>query len=392
MNYQFQETEEKAQRIAYLVAGFINKTLTTKEHDELDEWVGENDDNTELFAQLTDKRNIDEAMAFMTGLNKDKAYKKIKSQLFTAKKIKWLFPVSIAAIVLIAFGIGWLIKSGGDEPQPEKPDGANETAILPGFAKATLQLANGRTIELGPKQQGKIANQNGVEINGTDQTITYSGEERSKSEAAFNTLIVPKGGKYVLKLSDGTTVWLNAASSIKYPVAFTGNERKVVVEGEAFFDIAKNEQKPFIVQTSNQSIKVLGTSFNVSTYIDEPSTQTTLVSGKIKVIAGGLEKVLTTGEQACVNAPGNIEITKANLREVTAWKEDQFLFKNQPIENIMRQLARWYDVKVVYKSNINYHFNAAVPRKEPLLTILQLLQQTGHVHFAVNGTTVEVGP
>lgn len=390
MNYQFQETEERAQRIAYLISGFINRTLTTREHDELDLWVEESDDNVELFAQLTDERNINEAMAFMKSLDKEKAYKKVKSRIAPKNRNRrWLIPVSVAAIFLIALGIVWLIRSKAVESIPPSHDVAGTTDIAPGSAKAVLQLASGKSITLGKESNGTIANEGSVAIKASEQTLTYNGQE-SLSTPAYNTLSIPKGGKYKLILSDGTQVWINAASSIKYPAVFSGSERKVEVEGEAFFDVARDEKKPFIVQAGKANILVLGTSFNVSTYSDEPVQTAVLVSGKIKVEATNKQQELAPGQQATFGATGDITVTNANIQAATAWKDDKFVFKEEPIENIMRQLARWYNVKVLYRGNINYHFSAKISRDQPISTILRLLEDTKRVHFNIQSDTIEV--
>jgi len=390
MNYQFQETEERAQRIDYLISGFINRTLTTREHDELDLWVEESDDNVELFAQLTDERNINEAMTFMKSLDKDKAYKKVRSQIGVQdKKRNWLLPMSVAAIFLIAVGIGWLIRSKAVDSVPSSNGVAATTDIPPGSAKAVLHLASGKAIALGKESNGTIAKEGSVAINAGEQTLTYSGSTHS-STSIYNTLTVPKGGKYKLILSDGTQVWINAASSIKYPAVFNSSERKVVVEGEAFFDVAKDEKKPFIVEGNGTTIQVLGTSFNVSTYSDEPSQTAVLVSGKIKVVAANKQQELAPGQQANIGTTGDITVTAANVQAATAWKDDRFVFKEEPIENIMRQLARWYDVKVVYKGTINYHFSAKISRNQPISTILRLLEETKRVHFTIHTDTIEV--
>jgi ferric-dicitrate binding protein FerR (iron transport regulator) len=392
MNYQFQETEERAQRIAYLISGFINRTLTTREHDELDLWVEESDDNVELFAQLTDERNINEALAFMKSLDKDKAYKKVRSRIAPQnRKRRWILPAAVAAILLIALGIVWLIRSNTVVTDAPPNDIASTTDIQPGSAKAVLQLANGKTLELGKESRGTIAKEGGIAINASEQTLTYTGNEPSAT-AAYNTLSIPKGGKYKLVLSDGTQVWINAASSIKYPAVFNDVERRVVVEGEAFFDVAKDEKKPFIVQVNNATIQVLGTSFNVSTYSDEPAQTAVLVSGKIKVVAAKKQQELEPGQQANIETTGNITVTPAIVQAATAWKEDRFVFKEESIESIMRQLARWYDVKVVYNGNINYHFSAKISRDQPISTILRLLEETKRVRFTLHPDTIEVSP
>ncbi|MBV4357332.1 FecR family protein [Pinibacter aurantiacus] len=395
MNFQIQETEERAQRIAYLVAGFINKTLTTREHDELDEWVGQSDENMELFARLTDERNINEAMSFMQSLDKDSAYDKIKTQIFPEKsKRKWLLPASIAAIVLIAFGIDWFIKSNTVEstPIPSTIAFNNAPDKQPGSAKAVLQLTDGKTIELVNSTNGTVAKEGAVVIAANGESIAYTGSKSSVNATAYNTLTVPKGGRYKLQLSDGSQVWLNAASSIKYPVAFTGNERKVFIEGEAFFEIAKDASKPFSVQTTNASIQVLGTTFNINTYIDEPRESAVLVEGSIKVVTGKQQQILVPGQQANIEPSGTVTTGVASMQEVTGWKDDNFVFKDEPIENIMRQLARWYDVDISYQGKIERHFNASISRKEPLSKILRLLERTGQVRFTMSANKLEVSP
>lgn len=201
------------------------------------------------------------------------------------------------------------------------------------------------------------------------------------------------GGQYKLTLPDGSKVWLNAASSLKYPVVFIGNERKVEITGEAYFEIAKDESKPFKVLLNNMEIQVLGTHFNVNGYTDEEMIKTTLLEGKVKVLASGQTKYLLPGQQAQLKSSGNIAVTnEVNLEETVAWKDGNFQFENSDIKAVMRQLARWYDVDVSYKGNINKHFIGSISRNVKLSQVLSMLQQTGEIKFKIEGKNLIVMP
>lgn len=241
---------------------------------------------------------------------------------------------------------------------------------------------------------GVLAQQGSTNIiKKNDGQLEYSGETGASTEMAYNLLQTPRGGQYKITLPDGSKVWINAASSLKYPVAFVGNERKVEISGEAYFEIVKDATKPFKVQLNNMEVEVLGTHFNVNGYEDEESVKTTLLEGKVKVQAASGVKFLNPGQQAQIKSSGNIAVTSdINLEEIVAWKDGNFQFENADIKAVMRQLARWYDVDVTYKGNINQHFVGSISRNVNLSQVLSMLQQTGAAKFKIDGKQLIVMP
>jgi len=265
---------------------------------------------------------------------------------------------------------------------------------LPGGDKAVLTLSDGRTILLDSAGNGVLAQQGSTSIiKKNDGQLEYNSSDGKIDEIAYNILQTPMGGQYKLTLPDGSKVWLNAASSLKYPVVFVGNERSVEITGEAYFEIAKDESRPFKVQLNNMEVQVLGTHFNINGYTDEEAIKTTLLEGKVKIIASGATKYLLPGQQAQLKSSGNIAVTNdVNLEETVAWKDGNFQFENSDIKAVMRQLARWYDVDVSYKGNINKHFVGSISRNVKLSQVLSMLQQTGEIKFKIEGKNLIVMP
>jgi ferric-dicitrate binding protein FerR (iron transport regulator) len=389
------QTEEAAYRAAYLIAGYIKRTLSTREHEELDAWVEASDENMKLFEDLTDEDNIGQAMSYFKSLNIDAAYDRVKAKIPFESPAKKTWPklitIAIAASVIILVSIIWLVKHN-DNATGNKDwakQGDSSVDIAAGTHRATLHLANGKTILLDHTKKGILVNEDGVSIENSGESISYTGT--AEGSDAMNTIDVPKGGQYTLQLSDGTTVWLNAASSITYPVSFTGRERKITLTGEAFFDVAPNAHQPFLVHTGDVDITVLGTRFNVQAYQDENMIRTTLVAGKVRVSTAKQSQELSLGRQALYRQ-GDLIVSEADTAAAMAWKNGNFSFRGEPIENVMRQVARWYDVQVEYKEKINQHFTAEISRDVPLSKMLGLLQKTSSVHFNINNRTIIVSP
>ena len=268
--------------------------------------------------------------------------------------------------------------------------------IAPGGNKATLTLADGTTVYLGdssvtlPSQAGiKIARMPGGQL-------VYSHETSALPDAVnqFNVLATPKGGIFQINLPDGTKVWLNSASSLKYPLVFKENERRVELEGEAYFEVAHNRKKPFYVISSTQTIEVLGTHFNVSSYSEDKITKTTLLEGSVRIKAtrSGSVALLKPGQQA-TNHPDfqQLFIKKADIEHAMAWKAGLFRFDNEDIHSIMAKLSRWYDVDVVLKGVIqNMRFGGSVSRFTDIEKVLRKLELTNTIHFKIEGRRVIV--
>jgi len=256
----------------------------------------------------------------------------------------------------VLLGVLWLVNH--NEKQIDRTASLEQlNYIEPGGDKAFLTLENGVKIALNDMGSGTIVNQSGIKITKTqDGQLIYEivDADEGSEEISFNTIETPKGGQYQLILPDKSHVWLNAASSLRYPTRFNGKERRVELKGEAYFEIARNEDKPFKVETHNQVVEVLGTHFNINSYEDEPETRTTLVEGLVKVSKrfSNESTLLAPGEQTILSPGGLNKVQNANLDEATAWKNMLFQFENVEIDVLMRQISRWYDVAIEYEGAV----------------------------------------
>ncbi len=341
--------------------------------------------------------------------------------------------VAAAACILLGLGFAgyWLIHQKHKEPAVARvaiPD------IPPGANRATLTLANGQKIILDGTQDGRLVQQNDITVTKTkDGELVYKVEgagaaatgtgaaarDRNAATAGgnaathgsgliYNTITTPAGGQYQVRLSDGTRVWLNASSSLSYPVSFSG-KRTVSITGEAYFEVAADPKNPFLVKTNGEEVEVLGTSFNINSYNDEPAITTTLLQGKVRVNGS---TVLQPGQQAGVpqsigqqagvaqpRANGQqaggwgeaIRVATVDTEPIIAWKNNKFMFDRSDIRTIMRMISRWYDVKVVYTGPVtDEKFGGSVSRFSNVSSVLEILQLTGNVHFKIDQRVITV--
>lgn len=306
---------------------------------------------------------------------------------------KW----AAAAVVLITFSVGAYYWNKANDSTISNPVANNNKGehILPGGNKAVLTLSDGSSISLNDMANGEIAQESGVQIRKTaDGKLSYLTEALAKkaSKIAYNTITTPKGGQYELALPDGTMVWLNAASSLKYPTSFNGKDRKVELTGEAYFEVAKNKSMPFKVKTIRQEVEVLGTHFNINAYADEQTVKTTLLEGSVKVkLDNSKTAMLKPGEQAAVM--DDIEIRSVDASSAVDWKTGLFWFRDENVQSIMRQLARWYDIEVEYKGDVrNIRFGGQLSRLKNLSQVLRIMELTRSIHFEVEGKKIIVMP
>ena len=270
--------------------------------------------------------------------------------------------------------------------------------IRPGKNIAVLTLANGKTVFLDSASDGSLAQQGGTHIiklnNGQlVYKFTATKKDGANKKPVYNTLATPRGGQYELVLPDGTKVWLNAASSLHFPAAFTGDTRTVELKGEGFFDVAPDARKPFVVSVGGVNVHVLGTRFNVNSYEGEGDIRTTLEDGSVSVTGGGKSVILKPGQDAGFNeATGEIRVSTVNVASVIAWKDGLFYFDNTNIREIMDQVSRWYDAEIVYKTtNLDHKsYSGKLPRYSDVDALLKVLEMTGTVHFQVKGHTITV--
>jgi ferric-dicitrate binding protein FerR (iron transport regulator) len=260
----------------------------------------------------------------------------------------------------------------------------------PTQARATLKLADGSTVYLDSNVNGTLARQGGIEIRRNEVgEIVYSGD--ASDAITMNTLSLPKGSKPIrLVLADGSLVWLNAASSITYPTAFVGQERRVSITGEAYFEVSENKTMPFFVEHNQLLVKVLGTHFNVNTYENEASNKVTLLSGLVDVGNGKITKRLVPGQQASISKTVFSVDENIDTDEVMAWKNGQFYFGGSDIKTIMKQIERYYDVEVEFRDEVQYQFVAKISRDVNVSAFLQKLELTNLIHFKIEGKKIIV--
>jgi len=305
---------------------------------------------------------------------------------------KW---VNIAAAIVLCFVCAGLYLKFVHKPTVGIPAADVKTGkIKPGSNKAILILADGRRVALTDTRNGKIAEQSGVSINkAADGKIIYEAAASVNDNAvALNTVETPRGGQYQIDLPDGTKVWLNAASSLTYPARFRGKERNVTLQGEAYFEVAKNKLMPFKVQANNVNVEVLGTHFNIMSYTDEHSVNTTLLEGSVKISKGNVQKIIKPGQQAvAVTQSNDIVVGETDVDEAVAWKNGNFNFNGDDIHALMRQISRWYDVNVIYQGKIPHNqFVGTIPRASEIEQVLKVLE-LNHVHVKIKDKTIVVG-
>ena len=307
----------------------------------------------------------------------------------------WQSAAAAAILILITAGIYYYPRS--TEPilvKTETPRFKNDVA--PGNNKAILTLDDGSKIDLDEAKTGILASESNIDIKktGTGQ-LEYTAGTQSVKTVKYNILSTPMGGEYQLVLPDGSKVWLNSGSTLRFPTTFIGSERIVELKGEAYFDIAKNSKMPFLVRTNNaMDIKVLGTQFNVMAYDDEKNINTTLIEGSVEVLKGSGKTMLKPGQEAILNrGSGNIKVAQADLEQAIAWKNGYFIFYNENIENIMRKVSRWYNVDIVYQGNLsNKDFVGTISRNKNVSELLKMLELTGAIHFRIDGRRITVMP
>lgn len=302
---------------------------------------------------------------------------------------RWL-SYAAAMLLAIATGIFFFIRARSTPAALPTPQQGVAKNIAPGGQKAILTLANGSTINLDDAHKGDIARDGSAAIAKTGNSIVYHVLPGSPATVAYNTITTPRGGQYHLDLSDGSKVWLNASSSLHFPTTFTGKERTVALTGEAYFEIAKNSTMPFTVTVNGLQVKVLGTSFNINAYMDEPAMRTTLIDGAVSVVTSQQELTLKPGQQASATDAGMLKLD-ADLEEVMAWKNGIFNFKDLDIATIMRQISRWYDVEIVYEGKKpEGHFSGMISRNIPAQSVLKILEAEG-IHFTIASNRIVIG-
>lgn len=386
------EKELSAIRMGKLLARKLSHGLTEQEETELEQWRNQSKENQLIYDDFLNGKDLKRYANLSKRPGDITVYRRIRRRYYHSQSgtkvrklpVKW---IAIAAMLMAACMIGYYLWQSR-----MVNDSLLITDIDPGTNKATLVLADGSKVELSSLQEGIIISEGNIKYHdGSYVNPDSQISEPPTSDLGKLTLTVPKGGQYQVTLPDGTKVWLNAASELKYPVRFSGNIREVEVNGEAFFEVAENKAKPFRVLTRNQVVDVLGTSFNINSYPEETAVKTTLITGAAQVSVahtGMLGKnknstalKLVPGEETILSETGMIKKQQADIESAVSWKEGLIVFSGVPFDVIMRQIGRWYNVDIIYATGIpNVSFRGEMRRGVKLSVLLEFLRDSG-IHF-----------
>lgn len=377
--------------IGRIIARSISGTITPAEQAVLDDWL-QDDTHQQIYTAIRNGTSISDTLSEFEGFDVDEGYQRFQASIRVRNGVRYRPWMAAAAVILVFLAVSVTIYMTMQKENRQIVVASSDYDIVPGGNRATLTLADGRTITLDEAQDGIVIGNGEITYNDGNPLADVEGED--PGQVALLKLSTPNGGTYQVMLPDGTRVWLNAASTLKYPSRFSGVERIVELTGEAYFSVAKDPEKRFRVISDGQEVQVLGTEFNVSAYPDDPETKTTLVEGKVRLsTAGKLHGVtrgndkyveLIPGEQGIINGES---LTKANVDTAlyTAWKSGYFYFNRTPLEEILRQAARWYDVEVVYQDGVPREtFSGDFKRDVSLSGLLDILQ-----HSTINVTLKE---
>ena len=392
--------------IASLISRFLKGTLSAEETGRLNAWIAENEDHRAIWQKLTDPDYLESRGGRWKSADTERAWKTIDGMLERKKKEPnrlWLKKLRVAAFWIIAVAgmgtAGWWLWHGGLPSRDNEKTLLVGENIVPRGKVATLTLGNGRQVALNGAGLDSIRIK-GTQVYKMGSRLNYvNAHKTAANELIYNVITTPRGGEYQVTLSDGTSVWLNAASSLRFPVYFSGRQRTVYLTGEAYFEVAKDAAHPFNVVVDNLNVTVLGTRFNINAYNEGGAERVTLAEGSVRVqkeipdLKTNRSVLLTPGQQAvCTPEGGGIQVRPVNVAAVLAWKDGQFLFEGETLGDLMNRLARWYDVDVVYDSGVNkqMHFTGRIQKYDNISGILHLMEITGKVKFQMEGRTLEI--
>ena len=384
---------KEAFEIARIIQKSLKGKLSESEERQLSGWRKVSDENERAFQRMISEDFYTIGMGKLEMYDSRVAYGRFLQKKYQQRrKRRFLINMARVAAVALPFVIALVLYVGlnREEEQMVRPSLASN--ILPGTSKAVLTLANGQMIPLGKEATDSTIITDGTQISASGSGVTYASGVESES-VVYNKLEIPRGGEFCLTLSDGTRVWLNSETSIQYPVAFGAKERRVFVQGEAYFEVAKDAKKPFTVQFMSSSVTVLGTSFNIRAYPEEKRSQTTLAEGSVRIYSPGSSMLLKPGEQAEVSAlSGEMVKQEVEVKNFTSWKDGRFVFEQQSLEDIMRTLERWYDIRVIFKDEgaKRISLSGNMKRYGDFSQVMKMLQMTGDVRFELHGNDVYI--
>ncbi|MEG1950311.1 MAG: FecR domain-containing protein [Odoribacter sp.] len=375
--------------IAEQIYAYLRGTISDTDRRELEEWIACSEANRELFEQLKRTSFYSRKKEFYSRFDSYYDFKRIQTSIRKKKRIRLIRYGTVAAAVLIPLFVALLFLPHRD---------VQESVVL-----SRMELTSGQpaaTLILEDGSQRELAGGNftlslrGTKVTNADNHLVYNGSDTTTQVEEYNTVVVPRGGEYQLALSDGSKVWLNSESSIRFPVRFQGENRRVTVSGEVYLDVAEDAHHPFVVNTRGFDIRVLGTRFNVRAYPDEEAIYATLEKGKIRIDApDGRQFQVLPSEQLCYDKQlGQYKVKEVDTELYTSWKDGVYVFEKQTLENVLETISRWYDLTVVYADNDvkEIFFSGRIKRYGCADSILHLFEQLGGVRFEVRERIVTV--
>lgn len=389
---------EKDFEIAKKIAHVLSGDCSEENKSSLDEWLSESEDNRNLYEHILDGRNGEKYQKKAVRFDKSVGWEKLSEKRYRKpagrqmqmrhRVLRWAAVVSLVCGVGVAAVLYW-----GQKMEAGKQVVQNE--VVQGGTRAMLTLADGKVVDLEKTRGGIVEKQSATNIyNQGDNLIYEDSLVQTVEDVVFNKVTVPRGGEFKLTLSDGTVVYLNSETVLSYPVRFVGETREVELHGEAYFEVAKDVVKPFVVKTSRYNIEVLGTHFNVADYENDAFVHTTLVEGKVAVSGPGVrQRVLQPNEQFVLDKnTGRQEVKTVDISYLVAWKDSRFRFRDVRLEDIMHAIERWYDVTVFYENQEvkDYRFGFNVGRDESIDPLLRVFEANGRIKIDRNGKVLRI--
>ena len=385
------ENLEKGIEVSRLIVKYLQGCISPEEKVMLDKWLEESSENREIYHRVQGRVNREERQRIIRKLNKRAAWERVDRNTK-----KYRHPILrrcmkyAATIVLPLFmvGVGFYLIRDKEEIHPV----AEMVKISPGVTKAELVLADGHKVVLGTETIDSLVSEEGVNIVKDGNGVSYLGN-KEEGDLAYNIMRVPRGGEFKVRLQDGTLVYMNSETELKYPVRFVGKERRVYLSGEAYFELQRDTTKPFIVVMNGNEVRVLGTEFNVRSYEDEKCQFTTLVAGKVLLTTHDHRCIeLLPNEQGIVDPQGDIRKEQVDVALYTAWKDGNFVFRKQSLEHIMEIVERWYDLKVTFEDEWckQVSFSGNVERYDDFSKLAEMLEATGSVKFRIKNNEIYV--
>ena len=372
------------EKIVRMIRLYLSGAISEEERQELERWVEESEGNRRFFEEMKEEGRFAEEFPEFCRINMEEGWRRFEQQIQPKRRSLWRRALKYAVVIAVPVAAGlsvWLLN------REEKAENTMISKVIePGQVKAMLVLPGGATLALQDMKQGEIEVDKGLKARQTNKGLVYDNDVvLGEEELKYNTLKTPRGGEFRLTLSDGTSVILNSATNLRYPVTFGKQERKVYLDGEAYFEVQKDSTRPFYVEMDGMQIKVYGTSFNVNTH-KEGGIQTVLVEGRVGIKLPNYEHILSPGSWARFNRErGEIEVRSVDVQQYVAWTKGIFAFEEESLEQIMNTLSLWYDVDVFYETESvkQLHFSGHLGRYKEIRDILEAITEATGVKFSI---------